>query len=191
MSDNELQLIQKQRAVYYDTFANLPVVGVSIGDLGYATDTYILYRWSGAAWQSISTYTTIPSGLIVMWHGTLANIPSGYVLCDGNNSTPNLLDRFIQSVPDALTDPSGTGGADSKTTENHLHSQPTHTHTGTTNNNTATYSVQNYVAQTCAPVAHNHTFTTAAGGNDNTGNATATITDIRPKYYEIAFIMKT
>lgn len=37
----------------------------------------------------------IPSGCILMWSGTIATIPSGYVLCDGNNGTPNLLNRFI------------------------------------------------------------------------------------------------
>jgi hypothetical protein len=37
----------------------------------------------------------IPSGVIVMWHGTVATIPSGWALCDGNNGTPDLRNRFI------------------------------------------------------------------------------------------------
>jgi len=32
---------------------------------------------------------------IVMWSGSLANIPSGWVLCDGTNGTPDLRSRFI------------------------------------------------------------------------------------------------
>ncbi|MBA7591344.1 hypothetical protein ES708_33498 [subsurface metagenome] len=40
----------------------------------------------------------VPSGLIVMWHGTIVNIPAGWVLCDGGSSTPNLLTRFVQGV---------------------------------------------------------------------------------------------
>jgi hypothetical protein len=37
----------------------------------------------------------IPSGIITMWSGSIATIPSGWLLCDGTNSTPDLRDRFI------------------------------------------------------------------------------------------------
>jgi len=33
-----------------------------------------------------------------MWSGTLATIPSGWILCDGTNSTPDLRNRFIYGV---------------------------------------------------------------------------------------------
>ncbi len=32
--------------------------------------------------------------MILLWSGTIATIPAGYVLCDGNNGTPDLRDRF-------------------------------------------------------------------------------------------------
>jgi len=38
---------------------------------------------------------SIPPGVIVMWSGTIADIPDGWALCDGNNGTPDLRDRFI------------------------------------------------------------------------------------------------
>ncbi|MBA7639602.1 hypothetical protein ES703_47261 [subsurface metagenome] len=53
----------------------------------------------------------IHSGLILIWHGTIANIPDGYVICDGGGGTPNLLTMFIQGVATAATDPGATGGA--------------------------------------------------------------------------------
>jgi hypothetical protein len=37
----------------------------------------------------------IPSGVIVMWSGSIATIPGGWYLCDGSNSTPDLRNKFI------------------------------------------------------------------------------------------------
>jgi hypothetical protein len=42
-----------------------------------------------------SPLQTIPSGVIVMWSGAQANIPAGWVLCNGTNGAPNLMDRFV------------------------------------------------------------------------------------------------
>lgn len=53
--DNSVTTIPQKTQVFYTTFALLPVTGVRTGDLGYATDTLTLYRWSGAAWQAVST----------------------------------------------------------------------------------------------------------------------------------------
>lgn len=36
-----------------------------------------------------------PAGIIVMWSGAIAAVPSGWSLCNGANGTPNLIDRFI------------------------------------------------------------------------------------------------
>lgn len=35
------------------------------------------------------------SGGIIMWHGAVVDIPPDYALCDGNNGTPDLRDRFV------------------------------------------------------------------------------------------------
>jgi hypothetical protein len=43
-------------------------------------------------------YSSIPSGVIVAWSGTASDIPNGWVLCDGNNGTPDLLGRFIKGI---------------------------------------------------------------------------------------------
>ena len=52
----------------------------------------------------------MPSGAIIIWTGTIANIPSGWIICDGNNSTPNLLAKFVEGVATAATNPGTTGG---------------------------------------------------------------------------------
>lgn len=33
--------------------------------------------------------------IIVFWSGAIADIPAGWALCDGNNGTPDLTDKFI------------------------------------------------------------------------------------------------
>ena len=38
---------------------------------------------------------TIPVNGIIMWSGTISAIPSGWALCDGNNGTPDLRNRFV------------------------------------------------------------------------------------------------
>lgn len=38
---------------------------------------------------------SLPKGIITMWSGSIAAIPSGWALCDGTNGTPDLRDRFI------------------------------------------------------------------------------------------------
>ena len=38
---------------------------------------------------------SIPAGLICMWSGSSSNIPSRWALCNGNNNTPDLRDKFV------------------------------------------------------------------------------------------------
>ena len=38
---------------------------------------------------------SFPRGAIVLWHGSAASIPDGWKLCDGQNGTPDLRDRFV------------------------------------------------------------------------------------------------
>jgi hypothetical protein len=47
----------------------------------------------------------IPVGGIIMWSGSIATIPGGWALCNGDNGTPDLRDRFVVG---AKEDDSGT-----------------------------------------------------------------------------------
>jgi len=68
---------------------------------------------------------TIPSGIIVMWSGTLGTIPAGWSLCDGTGGTPDLRDKFIYGWTDGV-DPGDEGGA---LTHTHTYSDlPSHSH---------------------------------------------------------------
>ncbi len=37
----------------------------------------------------------LPIGTIVIWHSDVSTIPSGFALCNGENSTPDLRDKFV------------------------------------------------------------------------------------------------
>ena len=56
-----------------------------------------------------------PTGCIILWSGAIVDIPAGWVLCDGSNSTPDLRDRFVQGAGD--TTAAGTIGG--STSHNH------------------------------------------------------------------------
>jgi microcystin-dependent protein len=48
--------------------------------------------------------------------GAIEDIPDGWVLCDGNNGTPDLTDKFVLGAGNSV-DPDDEGGATSKTTD--------------------------------------------------------------------------
>lgn len=33
--------------------------------------------------------------IICLWSGAIVDIPAGWAVCDGNNGTPNLADKFV------------------------------------------------------------------------------------------------
>jgi microcystin-dependent protein len=75
----------------------------------------------------ITTPDAIPSGVILLWSGSVASIPSGWLLCNGTSGTPDLRDRFVVGAGSAYA-VGATGGAASVTlTESQI---PSHTHTG-------------------------------------------------------------
>lgn len=111
----------------------------------------------------------LPSGSIILWSGAIVDIPAGFVLCDGNNDTPDLRDRFVPGagLTYAVDD---TGGSD------------THVHTGTTDGHLhhlpagANFTAGGAIQSSTNIVAD--TFTTDGGNNV-------------PPYYSLAYIMQT
>ena len=58
----------------------------------------------------------IKSGMIIMWSGAIADIPSGWTFCNGSNGTPDLRDKFVVGAGTTYN-PADTGGA-----ATHIHS---------------------------------------------------------------------
>jgi hypothetical protein len=132
----------------------------------------------------------IPTGVIVMWSGSIASIPNGWYLCDGANSTPDLRDRFIVGAGSSY--PVGiTGGSANATLVSHTHTatvtDPGHFHTyiastiGGTGGLTATND--------SAPIRNTSTATTGITVANSTEGSSATNANL-PPYYALAYIMK-
>jgi hypothetical protein len=143
-----------------------------------------------------------------MWGGLSSNIPTGWVLCDGLNGTPDLRDKFIKGVA-AGQNPGGTGGA---ATHSHSFTQPSDhaalTHSGTAIGNhtigsiaaTATAAVKIGTSGTTAAAqththaapnidAHSVTQPSQHAAQSHAGGAVANGSN-EPAYYTLCFIQK-
>jgi hypothetical protein len=146
---------------------------------------------TGSAWASTAV-GFIPSGGIIMWSGSIASIPSGWYLCNGLNSTPDLRDRFVVGAGTtyAVAD---TGGSPNAIVVSHTHTasvtDPGHNHT-----------LDIYTASGVAttPAANNGVFvsnrttstaTTGITVGISTTGSSATNANL-PPYYALAYIMK-
>jgi len=77
-------------------------------------------------------------GLVGLWLGSVASIPVNWALCDGNNGTHDLRDKFIKIGAD-LTENNQTGGSNT-----HSHTAVSHTHTPTgTHSHSGTVGISN------------------------------------------------
>lgn len=133
------------------------VVATSTGATVTGTLTATAFSGDGSALTGIEG---VPTGVIAMWSGTNANIPSGWALCDGLNGTPDLTDRFILGRA-AASNTNSTGGANTVTLA--TGNLPAHTH-----------GIGNIA--TASDGAHTHTLSgnTGAGGDHTHNGSTST-----------------
>jgi hypothetical protein len=114
---------------------------------------------------------TIPSGGIIMWSGTIASIPAGWVLCDGSNTTPDLRDKFVVG---ATQDDAGFAKTNITGSLTQTGGDTSHNHAGVTG-----------VPSAHAPMWPNDT---PVGSYNHTH--TINSDDHVPPYYALAYIMK-
>jgi microcystin-dependent protein len=69
------------------------------------------------------------AGMIMLWSGSSASIPSGWLLCDGSSGTPDLRNRFVVGAGSTYA-VGATGGSADAIVVSHTHSvtDPGHTH---------------------------------------------------------------
>lgn len=145
--------------------------------------------------------TTIPTGMISLWYGSIGSVPAGWYLCDGSNGTPDLRDRFIVGAGSTYSVNATGGSADA--------SVVAHTHTATsTSTVTDPGHLHNWGAVASGDIGNNSRSYRegAADGTQNTSTATtgitvATSTTVAsagvagtnlnlPPYYALAYVMK-
>lgn len=155
-----------------------------------------------------SRVPAIPPGVILMWSGAIYNIPSGWVLCDGTNGTPDLRNRFIIGAAndvggDARTTVTGTGtklgGSKDSVVVSHSHtaissvSDPGHVHNIPVWYSTDTTNIAALGSGRSAPFTSTQTNSAQSGISVSTTiNSTGTngTNANLPPYYSLAFIMK-
>jgi len=109
------------------------------------------------------------AGMIMLWSGSSATIPSGWLLCDGSNSTPDLRNRFVVGATSTYA-VGATGGSANAIVVSH-----THTATVTDSGHTHTTGVTGSTTVGDGQGGGGRTYPTGNGGT-TTGTATTGIT---------------
>jgi hypothetical protein len=154
-----------------------------------------------------ATAALIPAGMIMIWSGSVGSVPSGWVLCNGSNSTPDLRDKFVVGAGSTYA-VGGTGGSANATVVSHTHTATStvtdagHAHklafgeystpgnydygdNFQVGNSNSTSSARGYEADTSSVTTGITVATTvASSGSSGTG---ANL----PPYYALCYIMKT
>lgn len=137
--------------------------------------------------------STIPSGVILLWSGSIASIPSGWYLCNGSNGTPDLRDRFVVGAGSTYS-VGDTGGSANATLVSHTHtasvSDPGHAHTYLTSAPAGqATSANGYTGGTSNYSQNTGSATTGITVGISTVGSSATNANL-PPYYALAYIMK-
>lgn len=188
------------------------ITGVHAGSIASATTATTQVAGTNnttvatTAFVSSAASALIPTGVIVMWSGSIAAIPAGWRLCNGTNGTPDLRNRFIVG---AFQDVAGvanttitgansvTGGSKDAIIVSHTHlatvTDPGHTHTTTpstaflraTSGSNGSNSGSNWRND---PLTVNSA-TTGITVSNSTEGSSGTNANLVP-YYALAYIMK-
>jgi hypothetical protein len=140
------------------------------------------------------TEALIPSGLISLWSGSIASIPTGWYLCNGSNGTPDLRDRFIVGAGSTYA-VAATGGSANAVVVSHTHTatvtDPGHNHTYSRTvvggvvftDHSGQDTLQGY------DFPNTSTATTGISVSNSTEGVSGTNANL-PPYYALAYIMK-
>lgn len=139
-----------------------------------------------------TAYNFVPSSSIVFYGS--GDLPQDFVICDGNNGSPNLDNKFLKGASTGAN-AGGTGGTlNHSHTVSHTHSAVNHSHSGSTGYDSdccRDYSTGGGGGAVCP--RHTHTFTT--GNTSRTGStysgSAGTADTVQPAYTMLRPIYNT
>ena len=130
----------------------------------------------------------LPTGIILLWSGSTASIPTGWTICDGTLSTPDLRSSFVVGASASggfAVD--ATGGSNNARDHTLLTSEmPAHTHTQRAHQQGGA-GTSNLLGNSANNTSVGETLSTGGGGAHNHGGTDGNM----PLYYALAYIMKT
>ena len=195
LSNHDTDDLSEGSTNQYFTTARVRASVSATGDLSYN---------SSNGQFSVSVPSAFVSGMIILWSGSTGSIPTGFVLCDGNNSTPNLTDRFVVGAGSAYG--VGASGGSSTVTLS-LAQTPSHTHTASVSDpghqhNTSVTGTKLFPSNGQTTIGYGgpgqYPATVFSMSNANTGISVSNNSqgggqshENRPPYYALCYIMKT
>jgi hypothetical protein len=133
--------------------------------------------------------SAIPSGGIIIWSGSSASIPSGWLLCDGTNSTPDLRNRFVVGAGSTYA-VNATGGSADAIVVSHTHTatvtDPGHLHSGGVQ---AAGSANAGGGPLVQSIVNTGTAVTGITVSNSTTGSSGTNANL-PPYFALCYIMK-
>jgi len=155
--------------------------GNAIGkDYIRAGDTFLaMYDSDILKFRIMMLSRVLPYSSIMIYAGAVADIPAGWFLCDGDNGTPDLRNKFVRGAGGAFA-PDDEGGAN--VTGSHILTEdelPAHSHEQTYNNS---------AARSGGGVNGGSFLRTQETGL--TGGGLGHTHDMVPAYYALAYIMQ-
>jgi hypothetical protein len=154
---------------------------------------------NGTTWTS-ATPVVFVTGMIMLWSGSIASIPSGWALCNGSNGTPDLRNRFIVGAGSTYA-VNATGGSADAIVVSHTHTasstssvtDPGHTHPVPAGDqiggSVAGYAGSFNITGTYPSSSNTTGITVATSTTVNSAGSSGTNANL-PPYYALAYIMK-
>jgi len=146
-----------------------------------------------------ATSASIPSGLIAIWSGSTGSIPSGWLLCNGANGTPDLRNSFVLGAGNSYA-VGATGGSTDAIVVSHTHTattsitDPGHFHNVFYSGGPGGGSKYPITSVSDSSSGAGPSGTATTGITASTTNTTAGVSGTNanmPPYYALAYIMKS
>jgi len=132
------------------------------------------------------------AGMIILWSGSSATIPTGWLLCDGTNSTPDLRNRFVVGATSTYA-VGATGGSADAIVVSHTHTATVtdagHNHTYDKPGSIGVAGGSNGVSSQTFSSVNTSTATTGITVANSTTGSSGTNANL-PPYYALCYIMK-